>query len=76
MVIKVVEPPKCPNCKKPLFEVWETEYSTWVWNSKKGKYEEDIFDAEIVIRCPYCDTDISDFFEDGVCNFSKGEKNG
>jgi len=80
MVIKVVEPPKCPNCKKPLFEVWENEYSylTFKWDSEKGVYKEtsDFFDGELEVICPYCNSDITELFEDGVCNFSKGEKNG
>ena len=51
--------------------VWETEYSTWVWNSKKGKYEEVILDGELQIICPYCNADISYLFEEGVCNFKR-----
>jgi len=65
------KPPICPNCKKPLKIVWEIDYSRWVWNEKEGKYEQNIFDGELVAKCPYCNADISDLFEDGVCNFKR-----
>jgi len=66
--MKKHNPPKCPECKKPLTIVYENVYETYEFNKKYGSYNEIGF-GSMEIRCPNCNTDLSDIFEQGVCNF-------
>ena len=62
-------PPKCPYCEKRLVEVFENEYSTYVFDSVSGTYKEHEWKGEIEIFCPYCNAKLYEAFPDGVCNY-------
>lgn len=65
--------PICPSCKKPLVRVWETIYETYVFDPETGTYTTNDWNDEMTIKCPECQTDISDILEDGACNFNLDE---
>ncbi|MEM2970385.1 MAG: hypothetical protein QXR63_05570 [Candidatus Bathyarchaeia archaeon] len=67
-------PPKCPSCKKRLFEVFENEYNTYVFNSVSALYELHDRKGEIEMFCPYCNADLYDVFPNGVCNYVSKSK--
>jgi len=60
-------PPKCPYCKKRLIEVFENDYTTYVFDPESGTY--DGSDGYIEMFCPYCNAKLYDVFEHGVCNY-------
>ncbi len=59
--------PNCPNCNKPLEDVYENEYWTYTFDEKTGTYKGNLTDIEI--RCPNCQTKLSDTFPKGTCNY-------
>lgn len=63
--------PRCPECKKPITEIYETIYEKYFFNKKTGRYEEfnNGFGGTITIECSNCNADISDIFENGACNY-------
>ena len=62
-------PPKCPNCKKRLYEVLENDYNTYVFDVESGTYKHHDWKGYLEMFCPYCDAKLFDVFEDGVCNY-------
>jgi uncharacterized protein with PIN domain len=62
-------PPKCPHCKKRLVEVFENEYSTYIFDPASAIYKTHKWKGVIEIFCPYCDAELYDVFPDGVCNY-------
>jgi len=65
--------PRCPNCGYKLETVWENEYNTYAFDHETGRYKEDWDRGEIEIRCPECETEIGDVFEEGACNYQAKE---
>lgn len=66
--------PICPSCGKKLEVIWENEYNTYVFNPKTGRYFDDYGRGEIEIRCPECEADLVDIFEEGTCNYQAERK--
>jgi len=62
-------PPKCASCEEPLFEVFENEYNTYVFDSASGTYKEHDWKGDMEIRCPNCNAKLWDIFPEGVCNY-------
>jgi hypothetical protein len=62
-------PPRCPYCRKRLFEVLENDYCTYVFNSASGTYKQHEWKGEIEMFYQYCDGKLYDVFPDGVCNY-------
>jgi uncharacterized protein with PIN domain len=62
-------PPRCPYCRKRLFEVLENDYCTYVFNSVSGMYKQHEWKGEVEMFCPHCDGKLYDVFPDGVCNY-------
>jgi len=67
-------PPKCPSCEEPLFEVFENEYNTYVFDPASGTYKEHDLKGDMEIRCPNCNAKLWDIFPDGVCNYVSGDE--
>ena len=68
-------PPKCPCCEESLFEVFENEYNTYVFDSASGTHEEHDWKGDMEIRCSNCNAKLWDIFPKGVCNYvSKNNK--
>jgi len=68
-------PPKCSSCEEPLFEVFENEYNTYVFDPASGTYKEHDWKGDMEIRCPNCNAKLWDIFPEGVCNYvSEDEK--
>jgi phage FluMu protein Com len=68
-------PPKCASCEEPLFEVFENEYNTYVFDSASGTYKKHDWKGDMEIRCPNCNAKLWDIFPEGVCNYvSKSNK--
>ena len=62
--------PKCPACGEKLEVVWETEFNTYVFNPKVGRYEHNWDREDIEIRCSHCESRaVEDIFEEGCCNY-------
>jgi len=63
--------PKCPECGEPLDKV---EYGTceqYEFNPKTGTYSNtDPYGGSCEQKCPRCDADLPDIFEEGVANYS------
>jgi len=66
--------PKCPNCGKELKAVWENDYRTYIFNPKTGRYDESEYRGEIETRCPECEIDVGEIFEEGACNYQAEEE--
>jgi hypothetical protein len=60
-----IEIPKCPNCKKPLDDVYEYgDFSKdWIWNEETQLYEdlEEKWD-NVTAHCRYCGHEIDNTF--------------
>lgn len=68
-------PPKCPFCEEQLFEVFEDEYHTYVFDMESGTYKEHECKGDLVMFCPNCNAKLYDVFPEGVCNYvSKREQ--
>jgi ribosomal protein L34E len=67
---RVFTPPTCHNCGEPLITVKSTDISTYTFNPKTGKYDQDGYAEE---RCGNCEEIVAgedtDPFPDGVCNY-------
>jgi len=62
-------PPKCPSCEERLFEVFEDEYHTYIFDPESGTYRENEWKGDLVMCCPNCNVKLYDVFPDGVCNY-------
>jgi hypothetical protein len=69
LFIKMKLPPKCPCCEEILFEVFENEYSTYVFDSASGTYKEPDWKGDMEIHRPNCSAKLWDTFPEGVCNY-------
>lgn len=69
------QPPICPSCGYKLKKVWENDYQTYIFNPKTGTYICEEFAGDIEIKCPECEADLTDIFEEGACNY-QAKKNG
>jgi hypothetical protein len=67
-------PPKCPSCEERLFEVFEDEYLTYVFDLESGTYREHEWKGDLVMYCPNCNVKLYDVFPDGVCNYVSKHK--
>jgi phage FluMu protein Com len=67
-------PPKCPCCEELLFEVFENEYNTYVFDSASGAYKKHDVKGDMEIRCPNCNTKLWDIFPEGVCDYVPRDK--
>ena len=66
---KNYNPPECPCCGIPLYTVSEELYEAYRFNPETGEYELEVNTSVLVVRCPSCEADLSEFFEEGACNF-------
>ena len=64
-------PPTCTFCNKELDAVYENEYLVYCFDATTGTYIEndEVWDMEM--RCPYCDHNLKDVFDEGVCNYGR-----
>jgi len=62
-------PPKCPSCEQRLFEVFENEYLTYVFDPALGIYREHDWKGSCEMVCPNCYAKLFDVFPNGVCNY-------
>jgi ribosomal protein L34E len=61
-----MNPPKCPNCKKPLETVDFIRYGEYLyWDEEKKAYENADDLASGVYICPSCQTEIGGWRADG-----------
>ena len=65
-------PPKCPYCKKLLLKVFESDYTTYVFDPESGRY--DGSGGYLEMFCPNCDAKLYDVFPNGVCNYVSKKK--
>jgi hypothetical protein len=68
-MITMYHPPRCPTCDQELASVGEREESTFRFNEAAGFYEADMRADLMEAKCPNCNADVSQLFEDGVYNY-------
>jgi hypothetical protein len=61
--------PRCRFCDQEVARVLEREESIFRFNEAGGFYEADLRADFIQAKCLTCDTDVTQQFDDGVCNY-------
>lgn len=67
--MKIYNTPVCWYCKRELVCVKENVYEKYTFDKITGTYKGQAFDGDIEILCPNCNSDVSETFTDGVCNY-------
>jgi len=66
--------PDCPVCGKPLDKVSYNVYETWLYDEDTGTYRLRDFGDMAEVKCPHCESDLSDdMFQEGPANFKMEE---
>ena len=70
IIIVPHKPPVCPICGKELRSVHEDVLELYDFDEATGTYKEVRGAGVLAITCPNCETDLSDIFPEGACNYN------
>lgn len=66
-------PPVCPHCLQPLYNVYERMGTRYQYNPEQKEYvkKQGWMEGRVEYECFRCGNDVTELFEDGVCNYKQ-----